>query len=272
MGRRTDNSYDLTPDEIERFHREGWVHLAGVLGDDEMREIESVYAKFLRREIPVVARDFCDMSSDYARPIEEYSIVNVMLPRRYLPAWRDNIYERRAASIAAQLCGPDLVLDYDQLVAKPPRKGDAVFHWHQDLAYWPVTADTRTASFWLALDDATIENGCVRFVERSHTEKKLRAHRPMKGDRDKSHTLVADVDETRDRIVPGEIRRGDVTVHHERTVHGSGGNTSERWRRAYIVAFRARSAVEEERRIGFTHSHNDPLEVLERVGREARTT
>lgn len=270
MGRREGTTYQLTKDEIDRFHREGWVHLTGLLAEDEMRAIESVYERFLRREIPVPGRDFCDMSAGYEKPIEEYSILNVMLPRRYFPAWRDNLYELRAASIAEQLCGPDLVLDYDQLVAKPPRKSDAVFHWHQDLAYWPVTADTRTASFWLALDDATLENGCMRFVERSHTEKKLRAHLPMKGDRDKSHTLVAAVDESRDRIAPAEIRRGDVTVHHERTVHGSGGNTSERWRRAYIIAFRARATVEEERRLGFTHSHNDALEVLAKVGREAR--
>jgi ectoine hydroxylase-related dioxygenase (phytanoyl-CoA dioxygenase family) len=91
----------------------------------------------------------------------------------------------------------------------------------------------------------------------------------MKGDRDKSHTLVAEVDEKRDRIVPAEIRRGDATVHHERTIHGSGGNTTSGWRRAYIVAFRAKATVQEERRRGFTHSHNDPLEVLEKVGRES---
>lgn len=270
MGRIEGSGYRVTPDEVERFRREGWVHLPGVLTEAEVRAIEDVYMRLLRREIPVEGRDFCDMSAGYERPIEEYSIVNVMLPRRYFPAWRGNAYEERAASIASTLCGPDLVLDYDQLVAKPPRKADAVFHWHQDLAYWPVTPDTRTASFWLALDDATLENGCMRFVERSHTEPRLREHRPMKGDRDKAHTLVADVDEARERIVPAAIARGDVTVHHERTVHGSGGNTSARWRRAYIVAFRARATVEEERRRGFTHSHNDPLEVLEQVGREAR--
>jgi flagellar biosynthesis GTPase FlhF len=53
---------------------------------------------------------------------------------------------------------------------------------------------------------------------------------------------------SRDRIVPAEIRRGDATVHHERTIHGSGGNTTSGWRRAYIVAFRAKATVEEERR------------------------
>jgi hypothetical protein len=269
MGRREGTSYRLTPEELARFRTEGWVRLPGLLSEEELLGIEAVYERFLRREIAVPGRDFCDMSSDYAKPVDEFSIVNVMLPRRYLPSFAGNLYELRAASVAEQLCGSDMVLDYDQLVAKRPRKEDAVFHWHQDLGYWPVTPDTRTASFWLALDDATLANGCMRFVSGSHLEKRLRPHRPMRGDREKSHTLVADVDERRDRIDPAEIRRGDATVHHERTIHGSGGNRTSGWRRAYIVAFRARSTVEEERRRGFTHSHNDPLEVLERVGRES---
>ncbi len=269
MGRREGTAYRLTKEEIGRFRSEGWLHLPGMLSQEEVREIEGIYDRFLRREIPVPGRDFCDMSADYEKTLEDFSIVNVMLPRRYFPSLQDNVYERRGASVAEQLCGSDMVLDYDQLVAKRPNKADAIFHWHQDLGYWPVTPDTRTASFWLAIDDATLANGCMRFVSGSHQEPKLRPHRPMKGDRDKSHTLVADVDERRDRIVPAEIRRGDATVHHERTIHGSGGNTTAGWRRAYIVAFRARATVEEERRRGFTHSHNDPLEVLEKVGRES---
>jgi ectoine hydroxylase-related dioxygenase (phytanoyl-CoA dioxygenase family) len=268
MGTRNGTSYELTQSEVDAFRRDGFVHLSGLLDEDEVRALEIDYERFLARRIAVDGRDFCDMSSDYTKSIERFSIVNVMLPRRYHPAWAGNIYERRAASVAAQLCGDDMALDYDQLVAKRPKKPDAVFHWHQDLAYWPVTADTRTASFWLAIDDATIENGCMRFVAGSHREAKLRAHRPMLADRDKSHTLVADVDEARDRVVPAPIRRGDATVHHERTVHGSGGNITAGWRRAYIVAFRSRATIEEERRRGFTHSHNDPRAVLDAVGRE----
>jgi len=268
MGRRDGDEYRMTNDEIARFRADGWAHLPGLLSADEVREIEHVYSRFLAREIPVAGRDFCDMSSDYAKPLEEFAIVNIMLPRRYFPGWQDNVYERRAASVAAQLCGADMELDYDQLVAKRPRHEDAVFHWHQDLAYWPATRDTRTASLWLAL--ATLANGCMRFVSGSHREAELRPHRPMLGDRDKSHTLVADVDEARDRIQPAEIRRGDATVHHERTIHGSGGNSTGGWRRAYIVAYRSRATIDEERARGFTHSHNDALSVLREVGKSAR--
>jgi phytanoyl-CoA hydroxylase len=255
----------LDDGQREAFARDGWTIVRKLLSPAECDELEAAAMRLLRRELPVAGRDYCDMTADYARPIEEYSILNVMLPRHYHAALRGRPYERRAAALAEQLCGPGMALDYDQIVAKPPRKADAVFHWHQDLAYWPLTADTRTASFWLALDEVDEDNGCVRFVDGSHREPALRPHRPLHGDRDVNHTLVATLDPARDRPRPARLHRGDASVHHERTLHGSGGNTSARWRRGFVVAFRAASAVAEERALGFTHSHNDPPDVLARV-------
>jgi len=270
VGRRQGPVYQLSADEIARFGADGWVHLPGVLAEEELRGLEAIYERFLRREIPAAGRDFCDMSSDYEKPFEQFSIVNVMLPRRYYPPLAENVYERRAASIAAQLCGPDMSLDYDQFVAKRPRKDDAVFHWHQDLAYWPVTSDTRTASFWLALDHVAADNGIVRFVTGSHREPALRPHEPLFGDRDRNHTLAAAVDERRDRVAAEDLAPGDVTIHHERTVHGSAGNQSDRWRRGYVLAFRSRATVAAERALGFTHSHNDDPRVLAAIAEAAR--
>jgi len=265
--RREGPRYRISAQEREHFRRDGYVHLEGVLSDDELAPIAAVYERFLAREIPVAGRDLCDMSGDYRRAFEDFSIVNVMLPRRYYPAWQGNLFEQRAASIAEQLHGPGLVLDYDQLLAKRPGKSDAVFEWHQDQAYWPVFPDSRTATLWLAVDDSTLENGCMRFVPGSQRGP-LRPHRPLAGDRGRSHTLLTDVDPLRDEVRPVPIRRGDVTVHDERVLHGSGGNRSTGWRRAYVVAFRAEATVAEERRLGFTHSHNDEREVLESVGEE----
>lgn len=263
--RRDGPAYRVSEEERERFRRDGYVHLCGVLSDGELAEIAAIYERFLRREIPVPGKDLCDMSGDYTRSFEQYSIVNVMLPRRYWPAWQGNLYERRAASIAEQLHGPGMALDYDQLLAKRPHKADAVFEWHQDQAYWPVFPDSRTATCWLAVDDSTLANGCMRFVPGSH-KGPIRPHRPLTGDRGESHTLLTDVDPARDEIRPVPIRRGDITVHDERVIHGSGGNSTAGWRRAYVVAFRARETVAEERRLGFTHSHNDERTVLDQVG------
>ncbi len=270
MTRIDGDEYRVTPEELERFRRDGYVHLAGVVSAAELADLERVYEQFLRREIPVPGRDFCDMSGAGRAP-DDFALVNIMLPRRYHPAWMDNVFERRARSIAIQLQGDGLTLDYDQLLAKRPRRAEAVFAWHQDMAYWIETEDTRTATVWLALDDSTLENGCMRFVPGSQREPRLRPHRPILGDRGRHHALQTDVDPGRDEVRPVPIARGDVTVHDERVIHGSGGNHSDGWRRAYVVAFRAATTVSEERRRGFTHSHEDAPEVLGDVGVEGQT-
>jgi len=187
-----------------------------------------------------------------------------MLPRVYYPLLQNNLYEKRAASITAQLFqSKQFDIDYDQLLAKKPTKNDAVFAWHVDLAYWPDTPDTRTATFSLALDATTRANGCLRFVDGSHLEPSIRPHRPVAEDREKAHAIQCAVNErTADNpngelVSYVEVGRGDVTVHNERVVHGSGGNYTDGWRRTYVLAFRHSETIALERKAGFTHSHND---------------
>ncbi len=259
------DGYMVTDEDRAHFSTHGYVHLRGVLTEAEVADVAATYDRFLDRSIEVPGKDHCDMAGGYGRDPDDFSIVNVMLPRRYHPAWQGNVFERRAASIAGQLCGPGMILDYDQLLAKMPYREDAVFAWHQDLAYWPETPDTRTATVWLAIDDSTTDNGCMRFVPATNQEPALRPHAPVLGGRGESHALATPLHEG-DHPVSVPIRRGDCTVHNERVLHGSGGNTTSGRRRAYVLAFRSADTVRTERRLGFTHSHNDDVAVLDAVG------
>jgi ectoine hydroxylase-related dioxygenase (phytanoyl-CoA dioxygenase family) len=263
--RRTADAYTVSADEIEAFHRNGYVHLRGVVSGEELVEIEAVYDQFLRGEIRVAGRDLNDMTTgEHGTDPSRYAIANVMVPRRYYPQWQGNVFERRALSIAEQLCGRGMTIDFDQLLAKHPGRADAVFGWHQDQAYWIDTDDRRTATCWLAVEDSTVENGCMRFLVGSHLEP-VRPHRPLHGDREASHTLITDL-RPGEEPIPVPIRRGDITVHSEGVLHGSGGNVSQdSWRKAYIIALRSESTVAQERSLGFTHSHNDNHEVLLQV-------
>jgi len=262
---QADGRYEIDDADRAAFAAQGFVHLRGLLTTAEVDELSVTYDRFLRREIVVPGKDYCDMAGDYGRRPEDFSIVNVMLPRRYHPAWQGNVFERRSAEVATQLLGEGMAIDYDQLLAKQPHKDDAVFAWHQDMAYWPDTPDRRTATFWLAIDDSTLDNGCMRFVPATILEPALRPHVPLFGDRGESHALGTDL-RADDVVVPTPIARGDVTVHNERVLHGSGGNHTAGWRRAYILAFRSTDTIRIERELGFTHSHNDDATVLDAVG------
>lgn len=239
-------------------------------------------------------KDYCDMSQPFGTPFDQWGIVNAMLPRIYYPPLVGSLYEQRAADAAAQLFpGEPMAIDYDQLLNKRPQKKKAVFAWHQDvrlprrrrsarrhtytrrpptrptlpppsrrspqMAYWPQTAKTTTVTFSLAVDATTVENGALRFLNGSGLPRQLHEHKPVGKNREDSHAIAVEVDESSKDLEMACVERGDVTIHDEWVVHGSGGNLSAGTRRTYVIAFRAAETVKIERAAGFTHSHNDSV-------------
>jgi len=265
-GRISDDEFRLTPEQIETFYKEGCVTIPDVLREDEIAPLQEIFDSFIAGEIDVPGKDFCDMSKAFGIPYAEWSIVNCMLPTTYYPPLQGNVFERLTQSIARQLFPKsDMIKDYDQLLNKRPGKDDAVFAWHQDMAYWPSPEclgvnHTETCTFSLALDDSSEANGCLRYVAGSGVSKTLRPHRPVASSRDEGHALSVDIDTDVEQVRLAPASSGSVTIHDEYVVHGSAGNTCpDRQRRTYVLAYRDRAIVEAERRIGFSHSHNDKV-------------
>ena len=216
-----------------------------------------------------MGKDFCDMSQPYGTPFEEFQLVNAMLPSYYRPEFADNAFQKVSQSIARQLYrNGEAAIDYEQFLAKKPSKKMAEFAMHQDLGYWPKTANTWTATFSLALNDADIINGCLQVIPGTNKEASLRKHVPKSYhqsqdqnaiNRDESHTLVIE-------SLPGDhpvflpVKRGSITIHDEKIVHGSGGNQSQDWRKTYNIAYRDKNTIPQEMVLWFTHSHNDSLD------------
>mmetsp|Transcript_6490 Transcript_6490/g.9784 ORF Transcript_6490/g.9784 Transcript_6490/m.9784 type:complete len:226 (+) Transcript_6490:118-795(+) len=171
-GHRHGDAYVVCPSQKESFLSNGLTILPNFLTEEELLVIEETYDKYMREGSPATqGKDFCDMSKPFDTPRDQYSVINAMLPTKYYPEFKGNIFERVAASVAAQLF-PDveMVFDYDQLLDKRPGAEDAVFAWHQDMAYWPnpsMTPDTRTVTFSLAIDSTTRQNGCIRYIPKS---------------------------------------------------------------------------------------------------------
>ena len=122
-GRISDDKFILTPDQIACFKNEGCVTIPDVLTESEIRNLETIFEKFMSREIHVPGKDFCDMSKPFGVPMKDWSIVNCMLPTKYYPPLQNNIYERLCKSMATQLYGElEMTKDYDQLLNKLPGK------------------------------------------------------------------------------------------------------------------------------------------------------
>lgn len=102
--RRRGDNYLLTPEEIASFRRDGYVHLRGVMSEDEMADIDAVYERFLRGEIAVTGKDFNDMTTgEHGTDPRGYAVVNVMLPRKYYPQWQGT-YSSVARSQSLSSC------------------------------------------------------------------------------------------------------------------------------------------------------------------------
>ena len=263
-------NYLVNKKEINQFNSQGYLVLKDVLTEKEMQSIDPIFDHFISgKEQKKMKRDFCDMSQPYGTPFEEFQLINAMLPGKYMPSFKENIFYKIAKDISNQLYkNGKAEMDYEQFLAKKPSKKGAEFSMHQDLGYWPKTKNTWTATFSLALSDADVINGCLHVIPGSNKEAELRKHKPKsysKGEkksnseRDDSHTLVIE-SSPNDKVIYLPLKRGDITIHDEKIVHGSGGNHSNEWRKTYIIAFRDSETIKKERLIGFTHSHNDKVD------------
>lgn len=266
--RRKGESYAITENEIQQYKEQGYIVLREVLTEAEMKTLDPWFDHFVAgKEMDKMARDFCDMSQPYGTPMEKFQLVNAMCPSKYRPELANNIFYKIANAIADQLYTEgEAAMDYEQFLAKKPSKVGAEFAMHQDLGYWPKTKNTWTATFSLALSDSELINGCLQVIPGTNKEPELRKHipKPYHGDgeekvnRDDSHTLIITTSATDEKVyLP--VKRGDITIHDERIIHGSGGNNSKEWRKTYVMAFRDVNTIKEERAMGFTHSHNDEV-------------
>lgn len=131
-------------------------------------------------------------------------------------------------AITTQLLGPDIDLYWNQSVFKGP-EGEKEFPWHQDDGYTPVTPSPYL-TLWLALNDATLENGCISVLPGSH-KGGLAPHRQS------PIGLVCHEADDPDQGAPAPIRAGSLIAFWSLTMHKSGVNRSNGWRKAYIIQY-----------------------------------
>jgi ectoine hydroxylase-related dioxygenase (phytanoyl-CoA dioxygenase family) len=134
-----------------------------------------------------------------------------------------------------QTIGPDIALWITRILCKMPKTGREV-PFHQDGQYWPIRP-IATCSVWLAIDHVTPENGCMRFIPRSHLREKLYRHHT---DGRENLVLNQTVDEDEydaATAVDVILEPGQVSLHDVRLIHGSAANDSNRRRAALIMRY-----------------------------------
>jgi non-haem Fe2+, alpha-ketoglutarate-dependent halogenase len=130
--------------------------------------------------------------------------------------------------------GPNLLVWSTSFFIKEARD-PAFVSWHQDATYWGLSEpDVVTA--WVALTEATVENGAMRMVPGSHGEQL--AHRDTFAPHNllsRGQEIAVEVDEARG--VDILLGAGEMSLHHVRMVHGSPANRSDDRRIGFAIRY-----------------------------------
>jgi hypothetical protein len=222
----------LTDDQVAFFWREGYLSIPQLTTPDEIAWLQEVYDRLFDDQVGWARGDFFDLAGtdDPDRPPQ---MPQLMTPCRYQPALASTLHRRNATTVARQLLHPGAKVIFDHAVLKPARTGP-VTPWHQDQAFFPVGVRHQSVTVWMPLQDVDVESGCMQFVPRSHLLPML-PHRSMNDD-PRVHAIEA-VDPDLSVVARCPLPAGGATVHHYRTLHGSGPNTSTSRRRAYALVY-----------------------------------
>jgi ectoine hydroxylase-related dioxygenase (phytanoyl-CoA dioxygenase family) len=221
--------------QVEEFRERGFILGPQIYSPEEADALRERMLKVLEghsRNRPELNRNLLGEAS----PRVVYQIVNIWEAD---DLFQKHIYNESVCALVAQLMGHPVVrVWHDQVQYKPARIGGPT-DWHQDHPYWPIIQPPDLVSAWTALDDATVDNGCMWMVPHSHL---WGAHKGGTiGTDPETFDLLPDLDalprDIRIEKVPCEVPKGHVMFHHCLTWHGSPNNNSDHGRPAVAVHY-----------------------------------
>ena len=213
----------LTESEVERYHTDGYVTPSFRLERQVLQDIGQAHDRLVARH-----PEF----SDYCSALLAYDTWFLTIAR--MPAILDMV---------EQVIGPNIALWNSSFFAKPAKVGTKT-PWHQDGEYWPIEP-LATCTVWIAIDASTPENGCLKVIPGSHTNKQLAQH--TKNDADGlALNLELDADQFDESDAEDIVLEpGQVSLHDVYLYHGSEANHSDHSRRGMTLRYMPTSSVYE---------------------------
>jgi phytanoyl-CoA hydroxylase len=234
----------LSAQQVRAFHEDGVLVAEGVVTDEDLAPVIEECAAWVDRR----ARELYDAErihdlaedADFARRFarlyaqcpaiaEGIDIMQMRGPATFAFLRSENLLDAVECLVGPEItCSP-----IQHLRAKPPesatseRRGFYNVPWHQDMAVtWEEADDSNIVTCWLALVDATVENGCMEVLPGVWRRGYLEHHAGDAGTAVKPDALPRDI---APRPVP--VRKGGAVFMHRCTPHRSTPNTTDgtRW-------------------------------------------
>lgn len=231
-GRRKE--FELPPDQVEFYRKNGYVKAGRVLDDRQLAELREATERIFSGKNPRMAELYEIDEAWKTDPRRNlFHILGMWLIEE---AFHDLLWHPAITVKVSQLLDtPRVRFWHDQVFYKPPRH-PGVVAWHQDYSYWTRATPARHVTCNVALDDTTVDNGALHYVPGSHAwglVPKLALLKEMDGVK----KLLTPEQIEAFKPVPMEVKAGECTFHHSHTMHGSWGNKTDRPRRTIAVNF-----------------------------------
>jgi phytanoyl-CoA hydroxylase len=226
----------LSSEQIEEYKRVGALVVSNVVSQEEVQALRRVTDEFVEKAQAVTHHDdIYDLEDGHTATSPR--VRRIKFPERHHSVYRDLVRHKGIVGVLKDLIGPNLRFDVGKLNMKDAG-GGAPVEWHQDWAFYPHTNDD-LAAVGVMMDDMELANGPLMIIPGSHKGPIFDHHSDNNfcGAMDPRRR---DVDYSKALALTGSA--GSITIHHVRTVHGSGPNISNRQRRLLLLQYRAADA------------------------------
>ncbi len=225
--------FRLTKEQVDFFNENGYLAGIKMLNEDHLEILRDELFQLVDPTHPGNHLFYEYNSNESTDP--QTILFHALGAWRITPGLHDVLWNPAFVMAASQLLGNKPVrFWHDQIFYKPPKKGGVVA-WHQDYSYWTRTKPVAHITCWCALDDATIENGCLQYIPKSD-KWGLLPKTVIAGELQGIREFLNDEQKKQlDNPKPTPVKAGEAIFHHSLTLHGSGENKSSRPRRAFVI-------------------------------------
>lgn len=234
----------LTEDQLSAYDREGFLVLPHLLDDRDMapareammHKVNLIADELFMANLIVDTLKHEPFEARLARLFDGLTDAHFL---RWGRGWRDRfagyyqlMSNPKILDAVESLIGPELFANPVYNVRpKVPGVAAGAVPWHQDKSYWPDANANPVITVWIPLVDATLENGCLHIIPRTH-KKRAVAH----GSETYSGTgyleiAPAEIEKRRHEVVALPVEAGTAILFNDRLIHMSTPNNSQsvRW-------------------------------------------
>lgn len=219
------------------FDENGYLHIKGFMDVAEVETWAAEWDRFVKEVVPTLPRNRA-MFEDYDDPT---TLKQVDTVEKFDPAFKSLLLDARFIELSGVLLEDTIIPDHIEAFIKAPQRGTPT-PAHQDGYYFGLTPN-EALTVWMPIGDIAANAGALCYIKGSH-HGGIHPH-GASGVLGFSQGIQVDYQSLGEEVVC-VVEKGDILVHHSRTIHYAAGNQSNQWRRSLGMVYYAERAKEDK--------------------------